>query len=38
MDFSRQAYQYDLSKATKAESEAVKYGQLAGAKSSAPAS
>jgi uncharacterized caspase-like protein len=38
MDFSRQAYQYDLSKATKAESTAAKYGQLAAPKSPAPAS
>ena len=38
MDFSRQAYQYDLSKATKAESEAAKYGQLAASKSGAPTS
>ena len=38
MDFSRQAYQYDLSKATNAESAAAKYGQLAAPKSPAPAS
>jgi len=38
VDFLRQAYQYDLSKATKAESEAAKYGQLAAVKSPSPAS
>lgn len=38
MDFSRDAYQCDLSRAAKAESAAAKYGQLAAAKSPAPAS
>jgi opacity protein-like surface antigen len=38
MDFSRDAYQFDMSKATKAESAAAKYGQLAAPKALAPAS
>ncbi len=38
MEFSHQAYQYDLFKATKAESEAARYGQLAGQKSLSPIS
>jgi hypothetical protein len=38
VDFSRQAYEYDLSRAAKAESAAAKYGQLAAPKSSSPAS
>lgn len=38
MDSSRYAYQSYMSKATKAESSAAKYGQLAAAKSPAPVS
>ena len=38
MDFSREAYQYDMSRAGKAEAAAAKYGQLAAPKSPAPAS
>jgi hypothetical protein len=38
MDFSRDAYQRYMSEATKAESAAAKYGQLAAPKSPAPAS
>ena len=38
MDFSRDAYQCDMSKATKAEAAAVKYVQLAAARPPAPSS
>lgn len=38
MDFSRDAYQCDISNAARAESAAAKYGQLAASKSPAPAS
>jgi hypothetical protein len=38
MDFSREAYQYDMFKASKAEAASAKYSQLAAAKSPAPAS
>jgi len=38
VDFSLQAYHYDLSKATKAQAEASKYGQLAAPTLPAPAS
>jgi len=38
MDFSRDAYQCDMSKATKAEAAAARYNQLAAAKPPAPTS
>jgi hypothetical protein len=38
MDFSREAYQYDMSRASKAEAAAAKYGQLTAPKSRVPAS